>query len=193
MPLSAARPGGPACADGRPKHEPDLWHLHGGRHNPFEIGRLTLEIAELFASVSWRAIPAHAPSQRSGLGVQDHRLRKTYQRASGQSPYDRDQRTIPSTSSAAGMSCQRMTSRCAIPSGTCSTVTSQNLVPTDASPRLVCTGGPPRFFPISGPNRRRPRRNLPAPRPVAPKFFIATMHSTALDDRRSGLPSGSDV
>jgi hypothetical protein len=137
--------------------------------------------------------PAHAPSQRSGLGVQDHRLRKTYQRASRQSPYDRDQRTIPSTSSAAGMSCQRMTSRCAIPSGTCSTVTSQNLVPTDASPRLVCTGGPPRFFPISGPNRRRPRRNLPAPRPVAPKFFIATMHSTALDDRRSGLPSGSDV
>ena len=57
MPLSAARSGGPTCADGRPKYEPDLWHLHGGRHNPFEIGRLTLEIAELFASVSRRAIP----------------------------------------------------------------------------------------------------------------------------------------
>ena len=48
---------------GRTKYEPDLWHLHGARHNPFKFGRLTLEIAELFASVSRGAIPStHAIS-----------------------------------------------------------------------------------------------------------------------------------
>ena len=41
---------------GRTKYEPDLWHLHGARHNPFKFGRLTLEIAEPFASVSRLAI-----------------------------------------------------------------------------------------------------------------------------------------
>jgi hypothetical protein len=47
---------------GRTEYEPDLWHLDGARHNPFKFGRLTLEIAELFASVSRRATPQRAIS-----------------------------------------------------------------------------------------------------------------------------------
>src|SRR6478672_5537118 len=42
---------------GRTKYEPDLWHLDGARHNPLKFGRLTLETAELFASVSRRLSP----------------------------------------------------------------------------------------------------------------------------------------
>ena len=57
MPLSAARSGGLLPLTGRTKYEPDLWHLDGVRHNPFKFGRLTLETAELFASVSRRLSP----------------------------------------------------------------------------------------------------------------------------------------
>ena len=57
MPLSAARSGGLLPLTGRTKYEPDLWHLDGARHNPFKFGRLTLETAELFASVSRRLSP----------------------------------------------------------------------------------------------------------------------------------------
>jgi hypothetical protein len=56
VPPSAAR-SGPASADRRTKYELDLWHLHGACHNPFKFGRLTLGIAEPFASLSGRAIP----------------------------------------------------------------------------------------------------------------------------------------
>ena len=75
----------PLPLTGRTKYEPDLWHLDGARHNPFKFGRLTLETAELFASVSWRL----SPPLRSGLSKPPHQdtSQATY-------PYNR-RRTIP--------------------------------------------------------------------------------------------------
>jgi hypothetical protein len=85
---------------------------------PLEFGRLTLKIAEPSAGVSRHAMPYTSAS--IWPGVQDHRLRGTYQRAGAQSPYDPAPRTMPSTSSAAGIR-RWMTPRSAIPARTCST------------------------------------------------------------------------
>ena len=69
----------------------------------------------------------------------------------------------------------------------------QNLVPTDAPPRPACWPNALTLLPSFGTQSEASVLKLPAPRPVAPNFFIMTMHATALDNRRSGPPSSSNL
>jgi len=66
VPLSAARPGVPLAPMGHPKHEPNLWHLHGVRHDPIEFGR----------ALRWLGCPAIGRSGPTGCDT----LRKALDR-----------------------------------------------------------------------------------------------------------------